>query len=98
MRTVELLVVGVALVALAAGWLLRRFGVPWGDGIQLFGGLLVRGVAGAVFLVEAAQALRRGGVWFDLLAVFLAILGLFTVAVTAVLLWALLTGRVTADE
>jgi hypothetical protein len=51
-----------------------------------------------VFFLEAAQALRRGGVWFDLVAVFLAMLGLFTFAVTAVLLWALLTGRVTADE
>jgi hypothetical protein len=98
MHTVELVVLGVAIAALAVGWLLRRFGVRRGDGVQLFGGLLIRAVAGVVFLLEATHALHRGGVWFDLVALMLAVLGVFTLVVAAVLLWALLTGRAAVDE
>lgn len=89
MQLAFLVAAGVTVAALLAGFVLRRFGSVWGARLQLTGGILARLVAGGAFAREALAAFERGGAWLDLLGLLLAALALGTLALAAVLLWAL---------
>jgi hypothetical protein len=72
------------------GTILRRLGVAWGARVSLFAGLLARLVAALVFALTAVQAVERGGVWFDVLAVLMGVLAFAGLAVTGLTTWGLL--------
>jgi hypothetical protein len=78
----------ILLGVIIAGWVigsaLRRFGVAWGATVSFFAVLLARLGAALVFASTAVHAARRGGVWFDLLALFMAVLAVFGLALTGV--------------
>jgi hypothetical protein len=80
---------GVIIVLLAAGFVLGRFGVEWGSWLSLLGGMLARVIAGVVFALTAMRAAERGGVWFSALALVLGLLALFDFAILAVMTWGL---------
>lgn len=89
MQRAGLVVGGMIVVLLVAGFLLRRFGIVWGSWLSLLGGMLARVIAGVVFALTAIRAAERGGVWYSALAVGLGLLAVFDFAMIAVMTWGL---------
>src|ERR1700712_1548117 len=89
MQQAGLVLAGLIVVLLVAGFLLDRFGVGWGSWLSLLGGMLARVIAGVVFALTAMRAAQRGGIWFSVLAFVLGLLAVFDFAILAVMTWGL---------
>jgi hypothetical protein len=86
-RLAGFILLGVITVGWVTGSALRRFGVAWGATVSFFAVLLARLGAALVVASIAVRAAQRGGVWFDLLALFMAVLAVFGLGLTGVLAW-----------
>jgi hypothetical protein len=86
-RLAGFILLGAIIVGWVIGSALRRFGVAWGATVSFSAVLLARLGAALVFASIAVQAAQRGGVWFDLLALFMAVLAVFGLGLTGVFAW-----------
>lgn len=88
MRLAGFILFGVIVAGLIGGSVLRRLGVTWGATISFSAGLLARLIASLVFASIAVRAAERGGVWFEILALFTAVLAVVSLGLTGLQAWA----------